>query len=207
MQKEIKENTYESINKKKLYFILVVSIGYAVGGIITVIDVIWTNIFYNLNIRLNDFILHLILFLIWGAIGGLVIGIATKKDKKLYMFLGGFGFAAGFIVASPFWFVLPTMGGTGVIIGIIEGILLGFHYKKAKYIGIMAACGAFGFGLGGIIEIMSFGMVFSNIGSDMVPVIRVILFMVTGLIGGASLGYGIYHIEKIASAGEAAHAD
>jgi len=198
MRKEIKECTDSS--KELLSFILVISIGFGVGGLIAGMDVIWAYFFY-FYIPLNEYIRRIILFLIWGAIGGLAIGTATKKDKKMHMLLGGIGLVVGFVVTSPFWNVWPGIGGTGTIIGILEGISLGLYYKKAKFIGILAACGAFGFGLGGIIEVMSFGMVLSSINSSsyMIPVIKIILFMVTGLIGGASLGYGIYYIKKSSS--------
>lgn len=194
MQKGFKENTNEKNNKKMLSFILVISVGFAVGGLITGMDIIWTYIF-SLFIRLNDYVLHIILFASWGAIGGLAIGIAAKENKKLYMLLGGIGLGVGFVVTSPFWNIWPGIGGTGVIIGILEGISLGLYYKKIKSIGVLAVCGAFGFGLGGIIEIMSFGIVLSTISSNIVPVIRVILFVITGLIGGAALGYGTYYLK------------
>jgi len=189
MQKEIKE---------MLRFILVISIGFGVGGgLFACMAVIWDYIFYFHN-PLNEYILRIILFTAWGALGGLAIGITAKKDKKLYMLLGGIGLGAGFVVTSP-WNVSGGIGGMGAFIGILEGISLGYYYKKAKFIGILAACGAFGFGLGSIIEI-------SMLVSEYIvpiPVIRIgigiIMLTIIGLIGGASLGYGIYYIKKISS--------
>lgn len=52
MQKGFKENTSEN-SKKMLSFMFMISIGFAVGGLIIRIDIIWTYIF-SLFSRLND---------------------------------------------------------------------------------------------------------------------------------------------------------
>lgn len=96
----------------------------------------------------------------------------------------------------------------GIIIGIFEGILLGFYYRNSKFIGILAICGAIGFGMGGIIGNMILTVLEIVLrivvdGHNLIVELIVGLsagifpFMVTGLIGGAALGYGIYYIKKL----------
>lgn len=101
MKNEINKNN----NTKILRFILTVSIGFAVGGIVPVLGTIWIprgNTYpYGLELWgrfavAGIWSLYLVIsFTIWGAIGGLAVGIAAKKDKMLFTLLGGIGFGIG----------------------------------------------------------------------------------------------------------------
>lgn len=214
MEKERTNNTNEiSSNKSNLLkFILIASIGFAIGGVIAYLDKVYLNpyffyitglhVYFEFNYQFIDFIP----FTIWGIIGGLAVGIAAKKDKKLYMLLGGTGFGIGFVV-SVFFGVWSDWssgigGAAGRIIGVLEGISLGLYYRSSKSIGILAICGATGFGVGGLVGIMTykitFGIVTSTISNEFLHflIMNLTAFMVTGLIGGAALGYGVYYIKS-----------
>ncbi len=210
MKNEINENN----NKKLLRFILTVSISFAIGGIIAYFGkIIWGPYLYTITglhnyFEFNNEYLDFIPFIVWGAIGGLGLGIATKKDKKLYTLLGGLGFGTGFVFSVFFdaWSYSSGVSGVaGTIIGVFEGISLGLYYRNSKSIGILAVCGAAGFGVGSMIGILTykvtFGIVTSIIRSELVHwlIMNLTAFIVTGLIGGAALGYGIYYIKKSSS--------
>lgn len=212
METEIRENTNERNTKKSpLKFILITSIGFAIGGIVAYFGkIIWGPYLYTITglhyyFEFNYEYLDLIPFTVWGAIGGLGLGIAAKKDKTLHTLLGGLGFGIGFVFSVFFdaWsFSSGVSGVAGAIIGIFEGILLGLYYRNRKSIGILAVCGGAGFGLGGMIGILTykvtFGIVTSRIRSELAHwlIMNLTAFIVTGLIGGAALGYGIYYIKS-----------
>jgi len=209
---KMKNEINEINNTKILRFILTVSIGFAIGGVIAYLYKIYWNpylfyitglhVYFKLNYQFIDFIP----FTIWGIIGGLAIGFAANKDKKLYMLLGGIGFGIGFAI-SVFFGVWSDWssgigGAAGIIIGIFEGISLGLYYRNSKSIGILTVCGAAGFGVGGIIGILTYKVTFvivtKIISNELVWLImNLTAFIVTGLIGGAALGYGIYYLMKL----------
>ncbi len=210
METEVKENLTESrSNNNLLRFILIIGISSAVGGIIAGMGVIWGTYLYSI---VNYGIIDIIIFSVWGAIGGLSVGVAIKKDKLLLTLLGGIGFGigtivSGFLDALSFNVWSSGIGVAGIIFGLFEGIALGFYYRTSKFIGILTICGVVGFGVAGIIGILTYkitlGIVSSIISNDLLSglIMSIISFMVTGLIGGAALGYSIYYIEKFSSAG------
>lgn len=207
----MKNEINEINNTKILRFILTVSIGFAIGGVIAYLYKIYLNPYFiyitGLHVYFEFNFIDFIPFTLWGIIGGLAIGFAANKDKKLYMLLGGTGFGIGFAV-SVFFGVWSDWssgigGAAGIIIGIFEGISLGLYYRNSKSIGILAVCGGAGFGVGGMIGILSYkvtlGIVTSTIRSELAHwlIVNLTAFIVTGLIGGAALGYGIYYIKKL----------
>lgn len=205
MEKETNENIHEDYYKKSFSrFILIISIGFAVGGIIAGMGVIWGNYLYSI---VNYGIIDIINFSVWGAIGGLGVGVAIKKDKLLLTLLGGIGFGigtgvSGSLNALSFNVWSSGVGVAGIILGLFEGILLGFYYRNSKFIGILTICGVVGFDVAGIIGILTYkitlGIVSSMISNDLLSglIMSIISFMVTGLIGGAALGYGVYYIKN-----------
>lgn len=208
---ERKDYTNESL----LRFILTASISFAIGGIIAGLGIIWGSVLlgtifepiqYSYRGYNYEFI-ELIRFSVWGAIGGLGLGIATKKDKLLFILLGGLGFGAGIIVSMLFGAWSSGIGVAGTIIGVLEGMSLGLYYRNSKSIGILAICGAAGFGLGGITGTIIYKITLSAVSSidwgelTASLITNITSFMITGLIGGAALGYGIYSMSKSYSAG------
>lgn len=83
--------------------------------------------------------------------------------------------------------------------------MLGLYYRNSKSIGILAICGAAGFGLGSITGTMIYkttlGAVSSINWGELTAslIMSTTIFTVMGLIGGAALGYGIYSTEKLSS--------
>lgn len=213
------ESTNESYPKKNLLrFILIVSAGFAVGGIIAGLGIIWGSVLlgtifepiqYSYRGYNYEFI-ELIRFSVWGAVGGLGLGIATKKDKLLFILLGGLGFGAGIMVSMLFGAWSSGIGVTGIIIGVLEGISLGLYYRNSTSIAILAICGAAGFGVGGItgtiiykvtlgaVSVIDWGELTASL------IMSTTIFTVMGLIGGAAMGYGIYYTEKLSSGGRSA---
>lgn len=201
METEIKDNT----NKSLLRFILTISIGFAVGGIAAGLGIIWGSIMLGTIFEpiqyspmgYNYEFIELIRFSVWGTIGGLGLGIATKKDKLLFILLGGLGFGAGIMVSMLFGAWSSGIGVAGIIIGVLEGISLGLYYKNSRSIGILAVCGAAGFGVGGITGTIAYKATLGAISSiDLGEltaslIMSTTIFTVMGLIGGAVLGYGI----------------
>ena len=213
MEKERNDNAKEIGSDKSnlLRFILITSIGFAIGGIVAYFGkIIWGPYLYTITglhyyFEFNYEYLDFIPFIVWGAVGGLGLGIAAKKDKKLHTLLGGLGFGIGFVFSVFFgaWESSSAVSGVaGALIGILEGISLSLYYRNSKSIGILAICGAAGFGAGGLFGIMTykvtFGIVMSTISNELIQILIMNLtaFIVTGLIGGAALGYGIYHIKS-----------
>lgn len=198
-------------------FILITSIGFAIGGVIAFLYKTLLNPYFfyitglHVYFEFNYQFIDLIPFAVWGIVGGLAIGIAAKKDTKLYMLLGGTGFGIGFAVSVFFGIWSDWSSGigsaAGVIIGLLEGISLGLYYRNSKSIGVLAIYGLAGFGVGGMVGIMTykvtFGVVASITNSELVGwlIMNLTAFIVTGLVGGAALGCGIYFIHKSNSAG------
>ncbi len=210
METERKENINESNYKSLLRFILIIGIGFAAGGIIAGLGIIWGSVLLGTifepiqysSMGYNYEFIELTRFSVWGAIGGLGLGIATKKDKLLFILLGGLGFGAGIIVSMLFGAWSSGIIIAGIIIGILEGISLGLYYRNSKSIGILAICGAAGFGLGGIIGTIIYKITLSVVSiidwGELTAslIMSTTIFTVTGLIGGAALGYGIYYIKS-----------
>lgn len=208
------ESTDESNHIKSLLrFILTVSISFAIGGIISGLGIIWGSVLlgtifepiqYSYRGYNYEFI-ELIRFSVWGALGGLGLGVATKKDKLLFVLLGGIGFGAGIMVSMLFGAWSSGIGVAGIIIGVLEGISLGLYYRNSKSIVILTVCGAAGFGLGGItgtiIYKITLGAVSSINWGELTAslIMSMTIFTVMGLIGGVALGYGIYYIKKSSS--------
>ncbi len=216
----VRNDSINEINSNKsnlLRFIIITSIGFAVGGVIAFLYRALLNSYFfyitglHVYFEFNYQFIDLIPYAIWGIIGGLAIGIAAKKDKKLYMLLGGTGFGIGFAV-SVFYGVWSDWshgigGAAGVIIGIFEGISLSLYYRSSKSIGVLSICGLAGFGVGGMAGIMTYKVTFdivtSTVSNELVQllIVYLIAFVVTGLIGGSALGCGIYFMHKSNSAG------
>lgn len=94
METERKENINESNYKSLLRFIFTAGISFAIGGIVAYFGkIIWGPYLYTITglhyyFEFNYEYLDFIPFIVWGAVGGLGLGIAAKKDKKLHMLLG-----------------------------------------------------------------------------------------------------------------------
>jgi len=130
----------------------------------------------------------LVTFIIEGTIGGLVFGLALKKDNRRLItlsLLGAIGFGAGALVGfssslidgQPVWAVFVF----GSVTGAIGGEFLGLALWNWRKILALAVAGAIGFGLGAII----------------VDPDRFSLWMIVmAIIGGASLGATLGFLEK-----------
>jgi hypothetical protein len=212
-KKEENKDIIENVNNEMLRYIITIGAGFAIGGIITSLSMLGDNYFYyitglHIYFKGNYQYIHFIPFIIWGIIGGLSIGVITKKDKKPFMLFGGIGFGIGFAFSVFFNYWSDWSNGIGYVAGRTIGLLgglslgipLGFYYRTIQPVIILSICGASGFAFGGLIGIMMYRVfldtVLGIIKNDLLSflIVNLTAFMVTGLIGGILLGLGAYYI-------------
>ncbi len=130
----------------------------------------------------------LVTFIIEGAFGGLVLGLALKKDNRkvaALVLLGAVGFGSGSLIGfSSSWIEgEPVLAALvfGSVTGVIGGEFLGLALWSWRKMMGLAIAGAIGFGLGAII----------------VDSARFSLWMILmAIIGGACLGATLGFLEK-----------
>jgi hypothetical protein len=161
----------EKMGKSKLNDVLLPSIGFGLGGLVAGFS--------------GDFML--LGFLIMGVLGSVTFAfsqgyVQLKPVIKITIF-GGIGFLLGFTIPL---FVMLTMWEpplkfllTGVFGGGLGGIMIGLSIKKPGAVTKLGLGGAVGFGVGMLL--------FEFINTPLI-------FAITGLLGGAALGFASRHI-------------
>jgi hypothetical protein len=145
-----------------------------------------------------------LLFILSGAVGGASLGLALGDRTRatrlallgiLGYFLGGIValvIALGFLSASEEY---GTRGMMGVSGGAIIGASLALTFGAWERIIALALAGAVGFGAGVLIGVFVLKGIFG--GEFLVGVWgTIVLYAITGTIGGASLGAALGYLEK-----------
>lgn len=145
-------------------------------------------------------------FMFAGAAGGAILSLARDGRGVLPSALAGaiglgLSYGAGLVIESVY--IEPLINGPLLfflvellrfaIIGALTGILLGLVYGGRRRIHVLAAAGAIGFGLGPVIQGL-LGPILTRppdvLGNILGPAIYSgIVGAITGLIGGAALGF------------------
>ena len=217
LQKQQKPESNISSSKRFLEILkfgIFGAIGFGVGGLS---QWFWEE-FYNiplfntptLGYINSDYILTLISF---GAIGGLVLGLAIKDWKKarILALAGAVGFISGFfvgvlvvdyVIGSPptEWAVLGKVLYDFMkililwaVIGAIVGASLGYvFFKEWKQVLIMALAGGIGYLIGNFSSIVFLPLLMS---SDITMINTFLMLVFEGAIGGLFLGLALGWLE------------
>jgi hypothetical protein len=138
--------------------------------------------------------INVIALAVWGAIGGLCLGIATKRRVLALLLAGAVGFAASLATAAiPFYFDFEfgIVGSAiqGAIAGAVMGLALGYRWKALA----LAAAGSFAFAWSRVFWIGLYRSIGAIAGWMLA---RVIAFAVWGGVIGAAFGLVIDIIEQ-----------
>jgi len=182
-------------------FALFGAVGFGIGG--TIAGACWPLAVFTSGTSA-------LLFILSGAIGGASLGLASKARRRTMSLavLGIVGFGVGGIVALLVAFgvfvPIPALTGSadygvrgvmGALGGAVVGGSLGLAFGDGRRIAALAVAGAVGFGVGVIVGaycvLAIFGADFlvGNPGTIM-------LYALTGVIGGASLGAALGYLEN-----------
>jgi hypothetical protein len=160
-----------------LRFVLLGAVGFGVGGAIGGFS------------ALVPFPIPLTLTLpVAGAVGGASLGLALKDWRRVVFLavLGALGLTvgvfAGLILGS--FFSYPE-APTGALVGAVVGALLGVAFLDWRTIVALAVSGGVGFGVG-LLAGTSLVIGYDRMGA----------IVVTGIIGGASLGAALGYLEN-----------
>jgi hypothetical protein len=182
-------------------FVLFGAIGFGIGG--TIAGVSWPLAFLTSGTSG-------LLFVLSGAVGGASLGLALGDRRKTMRLavLGVLGSTVGGIVALltafGFFAPIPALSGSedygvrgvmGVLGGAMVGASLGLAFEDWRRILAFTVAGAAGFGAGVIVGVFSVRGIFGEgylVGTSG----TIILYAVTGILGGASLGAALGHLEK-----------
>ena len=150
-----------------------------------------------------------LMFILSGAVGGASLGLALKDRRKTMSLalLGIVGFGVGGIVALlvAFGVFAPisaltgsadygVRGEMGALGGAVVGASLGLAFGDGRSIATLAVAGAVGFGVGVIVGAFSVRALF---GADFLVGNSgtIMLYALTGISGGASLGAALGYVE------------
>ena len=151
-----------------------------------------------------------LLFILSGAVGGAALGLALKDRRRTISLavLGIVGFSIGGIVALLIAFGIfmpvPALSGSadygvrgmmGLFGGAVVGGSLGLAFGDGRRIATLAVAGAVGFGAGAVLGAFCVRGIF---GEDLLVGTSgtIILYALTGVIGGASLGAALGYSEN-----------
>jgi hypothetical protein len=176
-------------------FVLFGAVGFGIGG--TIAGACWPLAFVTRGASA-------LLFILSGAVGGALLGLALGdrgRTIKLVL-LGTLGFTLGGIVALVigFGFVsgseeYGTRGVMGIFGGAMVGASLALAFGGWKRIIVLTLAGAVGFGAGVVIGAFALKEVFGEgflVGTSG----TIVLYAITGIIGGASLGAALGYLEN-----------
>jgi hypothetical protein len=182
-------------------FVVLGALGFGVGG--TIAAACWPLAFVTYGASA-------LLFILSGAIGGASLGLALgdRRRTAILALLGTIGFTLGGIVALVIGFgylsgseEYGTRGAMGIAAGAIVGASLALAFGDwQRRIVVFTLAGGGGFGVGVVIGTFALqGM----LGEDFLVGTSgtIVLFAITGIVGGASLGAALGYLEdrKLAS--------
>jgi hypothetical protein len=132
--------------------------------------------------------------LLGGAVGGASLGLALRDFRRVVILagLGALGLLVGVFAGLTLWagFFNYSEVPIAAIVGAVVGALLGAAFREWRTIVALAVAGAVGFGAG--YWLVQF------IGAS-IPILRQLgeggSIVITGIIGGASLGAALGYLE------------
>ena len=176
-------------------FVVLGALGFGVGG--TIAGACWPLAFITSGASA-------LLFVLSGAVGGASLGLALgdRVRTRILALLGTLGFTLGGIVALVIGFGYisdSAVYGTRSVMGICGGAIVGASLALAfgdwqRRIGVLTSAGGVGFGAGVVIGTFALqGM----LGEDFLVGTSgtIILYAITGIVGGASLGAALGYLE------------
>jgi hypothetical protein len=180
-----------------LKYMLVGAVGFGIGSL-------FPFNFYPVTGYAYPNVIELVIF---GAIGGISLGILSRNTKKmLYLaLLGAVGIPIGFVLSFVFLYTLALLTRNLALAffinfmlgGLITGAFYGIALRNRKKIRRLAIAGGFGFAFGAllvfVVSIIIYGI------SD-VPLLFGVggtsAYIIFGTITGIFLGAGMYLAEK-----------
>jgi hypothetical protein len=169
------------------------AVGFGVGG--TVAGACWPLAFVTNGTSA-------LLFILSGAVGGASLGLALgdRRRTKLLALLGTLGFTLGGIVALVIGFGFLSGSEEYGVMGIAAGAIVGTSLALAfgdweRRIIVLTLAGGVGFGIGVIVGALALrGM----LGVDFLVGTSgtIVLYAITGIVGGASLGAALGYLES-----------
>jgi len=184
-----------------LRFVILGAIGFGVAG--TIAGACWPLAFVTRGASV-------LLFILSGAVGGASLGLALGergRTMKLVL-LGTLGFTLGGIVALVIALgymsgaeEYVTRGVMGIFGGAIVGASLALAFGGWERIIVLTLAGGVGFGAGVVIGTFALQGMFGEgflVGTSG----TIILYAITGIIGGASLGAALGYLESRKRAAE-----
>jgi hypothetical protein len=182
-------------------FVLFGAVGFGIGGAIA--GACWPLAVYTSGASA-------LLLILSGALGGASLGLALKDRRKTMSLaaLGIVGFSVGGIVVLLVGFgvfaPIPALTGSadygvrgvmGILGGAVVGGSLGLAFGNGRRVATLAVAGAGGFGVGVIVAAFCVSSIF---GTDFLVGISgtIILYALTGVTGGVSLGAALGYVES-----------
>jgi hypothetical protein len=150
---------------------------------------------------------NIVEMLIFGAIGGISLGVMSKNTKKmLYLvLLGAIGISIGFIISFIFLYPIALLTRNFILAffinftlgGLVTGTFYGIALRNRKKIWRMAIAGGFGFAFGALFVFMTSSIIY---GIRDMPLLFGVggtsAYLIFGTITGMFLGLGMYCAEK-----------
>jgi len=182
-------------------FVIFGAVGFGIGG--TIAGVCWPLAFVTGGASA-------LLFILSGGVGGASLGLALKDRRRTMSLtvMGIVGFSIGGIVALLVAFgifaPIPALSGSAdygvrVVMGLLGGAVvggsMGLAFGDGRRIATLAVAGAVGFGTGVVLGAFFVRGIF---GEDFLvgTAGTIVLYDLTGIIGGASLGAALGYLEN-----------
>lgn len=176
-------------------FVLLGALGFGIGGAIAAAS--WPLLVFTFGASA-------LLFVLSGAAGGASLGLALEDRRRTVALalLGILGTLVGGIVALVIAFLFlasdealyGVRGAMGIFGGAAVGASLGLAFRDWKRLLVLILAGAVGFGAGVIVAVFVLRSVF---GGDFMAGTAgtIVLYAITGIVGGASLGAALGYLE------------
>jgi hypothetical protein len=150
---------------------------------------------------------NIVEMLIFGAIGGISLGVISKNTQKmLYLaLLGAIGISIGFIISFIFLYPLALLTRNFILAffinftlgGLVTGTFYGIALRNRKKIWRMAIAGGFGFAFGALFVFITSIIIYGISDTPLLfGVGGTIAYLIFGTITGIFLGAGMYFAEK-----------
>ena len=167
-----------------LWFVILGAIGFGIGG--TTASLITFKLAETGGFLLGP--------PLGGAVGGASLGLALKDFRRVVVLalLGALGLTVGLMAGltlGSFFNYSPV--AIAAIVGAVVGASLGVAFKDWRTIVALAVAGAVGFSVGNLADLIRYYI--PIIGRDLGEAAGIVI---TGIIGGASLGAALGYLES-----------
>ena len=197
--------------RRLIRFALFGAVGFGIGGLLLGVVVL-----LEFNFRfpyLARWAIELLAFVVKGALGGMALGLALRRDKKTLALFGSGGFLAGGLLAlfwEPVGIKYTVYSGITIIGGALGGAVLGLalrqkYQKRALALNtmkiiVMAVAGSLGILIGmGIASYVLYNNGYDILGGQLWLILSLLdaaALILEGVFGGAILGTAVAHLEK-----------